>query len=165
MQVPRASLLLVAALAAVAAGALLPLAQAGPVPAQFRYWAGCEPPAYCTPASGPHLVTADSAGVVEAAAAANGSVAAAAALPPGYSKYWGVSGELFDPSGRITDYSFAGYKQGNEPLPSPPVTVSYKQFQKAGMSDTAALLAAVDWAHKQPYDSEWGGRGSQGRAG
>ena len=140
----------------MAAGALLPLARAAPVPAQFRYWAGCEGPAYCTPATGPHLVSADSAAVVEAAAAADGSVAAAAALPPGYSKYWGLNGELFDPSGRITDYSFAGYKQGNEPLPSPPVTVSYKQFQTPGMSDTAALLAAVAWAHKQPYDSECG---------
>ncbi|PRW57063.1 band 7 [Chlorella sorokiniana] len=153
--VGRRSLLAGALLAVAAAGAaMLPgaHARAGPIPAQFTYWAGCEPPAYCQPATGAGLVSVEAASRVEAAAViGNSSVQAAAALSGGYSKYWGVNGELFNPAGRITDYSFAGYKQGNEPLPSPPVTVSYKQFQQAGMSDTQALLAAVDWAHKQPY--------------
>jgi len=143
---------------------VLPLAHARavPVPKAFTYWAGCEPPAYCQPATGRGLISADAASRVEAAAAvANSSVqaaAAVAALPAGYSKFWGVAGERLDPAGRITDYSYAGYKQGNEPLPSPPVTASYKQFQQPGMSDTDALLAAVAWAHQQPYDSEPRGR-------
>lgn len=163
MQAARRSLLAKALLAlAAAAAAMLPLAHArsGPVPSQFTYWAGCEPPAYCQPATGSGLVSVEDASRVEAAAVVgNASVQAAAALPAGFSKFWGKAGELFDPAGRITDYSFAGYKQGNEPLPSPPVTVSYKQFQQPGMSDSDALLAAVAWAHKQPYTSELGGAG------
>lgn len=160
----RRSVLARALLAVATAAAVLPLAHARavPVPKAFTYWAGCEPPAYCQPATGRGLISADAASRVEAAAAvANSSVqaaAAVAALPAGYSKFWGVAGERLDPAGRITDYSYAGYKQGNEPLPSPPVTASYKQFQQPGMSDTDALLAAVAWAHQQPYDSEPRGR-------
>lgn len=166
VQVGRRSLLVGVLLVATAAAALLPVAQAraGPVPARFTYWAGCEAPAYCQPANGSDLVSAEAASRVEAAAVVgNSSVQAAAELPAGYSKYWGIAGELFNPAGRITDYSFAGYKQGNEALPSPPVTVDYKQFQQPGMSDTQALLAAVDWAHKQPYNSEERGRGGTWR--
>lgn len=164
VQVGRRSLLAGVLLAVTATAAVLPVAhaRAGPVPARFTYWAGCEAPAYCQPATGSNLISAEAASRVEAAAVVgNSSVQAAAALPAGYSKYWGIAGELFNPAGRITDYSFAGYKQGNEALPSPPVTVNYKQFQQPGMSDTQALLAAVDWAHKQPYNSERRGGGEQ----
>lgn len=44
----------------------------------------------------------------------------------------------------------AGYKQGNEPLPLPPVTRSVLMFRKPGMSDTGMLQAALAWAHLQP---------------
>jgi hypothetical protein len=44
----------------------------------------------------------------------------------------------------------AGYHQGNDPLPNPPVTRSVLEFRKKGMSDTQMLMAAVDWANKVP---------------
>ena len=43
----------------------------------------------------------------------------------------------------------AGYHQGNAPLPQPPVTRPLSDFQR-GKSDTEALQAALDWAHRQP---------------
>jgi activating signal cointegrator complex subunit 1 len=43
----------------------------------------------------------------------------------------------------------AGFKQGSEPLPTPPVTKSVEDFRKGGMSDTDMLEAALAWAHKQ----------------
>lgn len=43
-----------------------------------------------------------------------------------------------------------GYKQGNEPLPVPPVTRSVLTFRKAGMSDTKMFKAALAWAHSRP---------------
>ena len=122
------------------------------VPSSFKNWAGCEAPAYCQPATGPNLVTPEAAAA--ASAAAGPAVAAAAAAGPGLTVLWGSSGELWDPAGRLMDWSYAGYKQGNEPLPTPPVTINYKTFQKAGMSDTQALLAALAWAQKLPYDRE-----------
>ena len=44
----------------------------------------------------------------------------------------------------------AGYKQGNEPLPSPPITRSIMEFDDGSMNDTAILKAALDWANSQP---------------
>ena len=48
----------------------------------------------------------------------------------------------------------AGYHQGNNAPPTPPVTVWLSTFQSAGKSDTQALLDALDWAHKQPSSGE-----------
>lgn len=44
----------------------------------------------------------------------------------------------------------AGYRQGAAPLPSPPVTRSVLDFSGRGMSDTAVIRAALDWANSQP---------------
>ena len=44
----------------------------------------------------------------------------------------------------------AGYKQGNEPLPSPPITRSIMEFDDGSMNDTAVIKAALDWANSQP---------------
>ncbi|KAL4434670.1 hypothetical protein ABPG77_002793 [Micractinium sp. CCAP 211/92] len=80
---------------------------------------------------------------------------AAAVLPAcnaaasGYSDLWGKNGELWDPT-KLPDFSYAGYRQGNEPLPEPPVTRNVTDFRKSGMSDTEMLQAALAWAHKQP---------------
>ncbi|KAI3429364.1 hypothetical protein D9Q98_005459 [Chlorella vulgaris] len=72
-----------------------------------------------------------------------------------YSKLWGRNGELWDPKGPLPDFSYAGYKQGNEPLPVPPVTRSVLTFRKAGMSDTKMFKAALAWAHSQPVTDEF----------
>lgn len=72
--------------------------------------------------------------------------------PPGYSKLWGIQGELWDPAGKLPDFSFAGYRQGNAPLPNPPVTRSVMDFKQPGMSDTDVLQAAVGWANSQPLE-------------
>ncbi|EFN50959.1 hypothetical protein CHLNCDRAFT_141582 [Chlorella variabilis] len=65
------------------------------------------------------------------------------------SKLWGRGGSLWTPAGRLMDFSFAGYHQGNDPLPDPPVTKSVLDFKRRGMSDTAMLQAALSWANKQ----------------
>ena len=44
----------------------------------------------------------------------------------------------------------AGYHQGDDPLPSPPVTKWLKSFQKQGRTDQQAFEAMLDWAHAQP---------------
>ncbi|KAI3429363.1 hypothetical protein D9Q98_005458 [Chlorella vulgaris] len=72
-----------------------------------------------------------------------------------YSNLWGRNGELWDPKGPLPDFSYAGYKQGNEPLPVPPVTRSVLTFRKAGMSDTKMFKAALAWAHSQPVTDEF----------
>ena len=54
------------------------------------------------------------------------------------------------PSAPLAASLNAGYRQGSAPLPDPPVTRTVVSFKKAGMSDTAALQAALAWAHKQP---------------
>lgn len=152
--------LLLALLAAAAAGAVTALPgnrgrALRQVPTRYKFWAGCAAPAYCQPADGPNLVDPAAA----AAASADDSKVTASAAAPGLSPYWGAAGELWTPAGKLMDWSFAGYRQGNEPLPTPNVTISYKAFQRPSMSDTQALLAAVAWAHKQPYDREWYGVG------
>jgi hypothetical protein len=67
---------------------------------------------------------------------------------------WGVPPA---PPTRPPAHCAAGYMQGSVPIPSPPLTKSFRDFQRRGMSDTAALLAALDWAHKQPPSRERGG--------
>ncbi len=63
---------------------------------------------------------------------------------------WGRDGELWDPAGRLPDFSHAGYHSGEEPLPRPPVRASVKDFGATGdgrSDDTAAFekaIAAVD---------------------
>ncbi|PSC76256.1 glycosyltransferase family 77 isoform A [Micractinium conductrix] len=77
----------------------------------------------------------------------------AAAPPPAHaalSKLWGAAGELWDARGPLPDFSFAGYMQGNSPLPTPPVTRSVLDFRKPRASDTDMFLAALAWAHRQP---------------
>lgn len=118
-------------------------AAAKPAPAAFRYWAGCEAPAYCQPADGPNLKSA--VPIVSKSAKA---VPKAAITSP----LWGTSGERFNPAGRLMDWSFAGYKQGNEPIPTPPVTKSYKEFQKVGgcVGRVCCMQAAAAEQQSQP---------------
>ena len=34
-----------------------------------------------------------------------------------YSPLWGQQGELWDPNGKLKDFSFVGYHQGDDPVP------------------------------------------------
>ncbi len=69
-----------------------------------------------------------------------------AAPPAGRSALWGEAGERFDPAGPVTDYSFAGYHFGEQPLPEVPATANVRDFGAIGdgvADDTAAFRAAL----------------------
>ncbi len=71
--------------------------------------------------------------------------------------YWGCAGELWNPSDRLpTDWSFAGYQNGDAPLPTPAATHDIKRdFGAVGNNvtdDTAAFLKAFT----SPLVSVWG---------
>lgn len=62
------------------------------------------------------------------------------------SRLWGVEGELFDPAGPVTDFSFAGYRFGERPLPDVPAVADVRAFGAAGdddADDTEAFRAAL----------------------
>ena len=44
----------------------------------------------------------------------------------------------------------AGYHQGDDPLPTPPVTKWVTDFAAEGRNNSDMLIAAVDWANAQP---------------
>lgn len=58
-------------------------------------------------------------------------------------------------------HPFAGYRQGNVPLPTPPATRSVADFRRPGGSDTQMLQDALAWAHAQPVDPNGGFRGER----
>lgn len=61
--------------------------------------------------------------------------------------HYGCNGELWDPAGRLPiDWSFAGYKNGDEPLPHVPIIANVKDYGAKGdniTDDTAAFLRAL----------------------
>ncbi|WOO41029.1 glycosyl hydrolase family 28-related protein [Rubellicoccus peritrichatus] len=62
------------------------------------------------------------------------------------SDLWGEEGELWSPSGRLPDFSYAGYRFGEEPLPMPPVTANVKDYGAKGdgiTDDTASFRRAI----------------------
>jgi hypothetical protein len=67
---------------------------------------------------------------------------------PSVSRLWGAHGELWDPLGRLPDFSYAGYRAGERPLPDVPVVRDVKQaFGAVGdgvTDDTAAFVRAID---------------------
>ena len=65
---------------------------------------------------------------------------------PVYSALWGKAGELWTPEGRLPDFSFAGYRRGQAPIPTPEVTHNVRDFGAVGdgeTDDTEAFLRAV----------------------
>jgi hypothetical protein len=63
------------------------------------------------------------------------------------SKLFGKDGELWDRGGRLTDFSYAGYRSGEAPLPRPPVKASVKDFGAKGdgvTDDTEAFRQAIE---------------------
>ncbi len=66
----------------------------------------------------------------------------------GHSQLWGESGELWDPLGRLPDFSYAGYGEGLEP-PEVPVITDVRDHGAIGdglTDDTAAFQTALDFA-------------------
>ncbi len=62
------------------------------------------------------------------------------------SDLWGANGEAWNPAGRLPDFSFAGYHNGEVPPPTFPSGTSVKEFGARGdgtNNDTQAFLAAL----------------------
>ena len=63
-----------------------------------------------------------------------------------YSALWGEDGGLWSPEGRLPDFSFAGYRRGEAPLPAPAVTHNVRDFGALGdgeRDDSSAFLRAL----------------------
>lgn len=63
-----------------------------------------------------------------------------------YSTLWGRDGELWQPAGRLPDFSYAGYRNGEQAIPDYPVTTNVETFgAKADddLDDTQAFQAAL----------------------
>jgi hypothetical protein len=63
------------------------------------------------------------------------------------SKLWGERGEHWEADGRLPDFSFAGYRRGEAPIPDVPVAASVRDFGAKGdgtTDDTAAFKKAIE---------------------
>lgn len=60
------------------------------------------------------------------------------------SQLWGRRGEAWDPAGRLPDFSYAGYHQGEAPIPQVPVAASVKDFGAVGDGETDDSQAFID---------------------
>jgi hypothetical protein len=66
--------------------------------------------------------------------------------PAQTSKLWGAHGERWNPASRLPDFSFAGYRSGEVPLPAPAVVANVKDFGAVGdglADDTDAFVKAI----------------------
>src|ERR1051325_7508749 len=63
------------------------------------------------------------------------------------SSLWGISGEKWDPAGRLPDFSYAGYHAGEANIPNAPAKWDFKRdFHAKGdgrTDDSGALLKAI----------------------
>ncbi|HYD85720.1 MAG TPA: glycosyl hydrolase family 28-related protein [Opitutus sp.] len=74
------------------------------------------------------------------------AAAAADPAPQRYSELWGRAGEKWTPTSRLPDFSFAGYRFGEVPLPHVPVAANVRDFGAKGdgeHDDTQAFKAAI----------------------
>jgi hypothetical protein len=62
--------------------------------------------------------------------------ATAARAQEEYSALWGKDGEKWDPSGRLPDFSYAGYRMGEVPIPTPAVKANVRDFGAKGDGET-----------------------------
>lgn len=63
-----------------------------------------------------------------------------------HSLLWGENGERWSAESRLPDFSFAGYRRGEVPLPTPPVTHNVRDFGAVGdgeHDDSDAFLRAL----------------------
>jgi len=71
---------------------------------------------------------------------------AAAPAAAQHSQLWGKSGASWSPQDRLPDFSFAGYRHGEKPLPNVPPGISVNAFGAKGdgqADDTAAFVRAL----------------------
>ena len=62
------------------------------------------------------------------------------------SQLWGRDGERWLQAGRLPDFSYAGYRSGEQPIPDYPVKANVESFGARGnddIDDTQAFLAAI----------------------
>src|SRR5262245_48857072 len=52
------------------------------------------------------------------------------------SELWGSTGSLWNPTSRLPDYSFAGYRSGEKSIPTPAVVANVKDFGAASNDDS-----------------------------
>ncbi|KAL4433787.1 hypothetical protein ABPG75_000228 [Micractinium tetrahymenae] len=81
---------------------------------------------------------------------------------------WGENGELWRATGRIPDWSYAGYMANERPIPEYPVRVNVKDFGAVGdgvADDTNAIINAIERASElaQQLTTEPCGRGGSRR--
>ncbi|CAM2856500.1 glycosyl hydrolase family 28-related protein [Rariglobus hedericola] len=63
-----------------------------------------------------------------------------------FSKLWGSHGDVWIQGGRLPDFSYAGYRNGETPIPDYPVVATVTDFGAKGdddVDDTAAFQAAL----------------------
>ncbi|PRW20475.1 band 7 [Chlorella sorokiniana] len=93
-----------------------------------------------------------------APAAAGQLVSSAAAAIPRPSPYFGYVGELWRPDGPLPDFSYAGYKFGDQEPPAAaqtPVTKWLADFLQPGVTQSQAILNLVAWGNAQPAAAGW----------
>lgn len=75
-----------------------------------------------------------------------GQLVAAKAAAPTYSALWGRKGERWTADSRLPDFSYAGYRRGEKPLPTRKPQADVKSFGAVGdgkANDTAAFKRAI----------------------
>ncbi len=67
--------------------------------------------------------------------------------PPVHSLLWGVNGELWNPRGRLPDFSYAGYHSGELTLPNPVATINVANLgviPDDGLDDQPLIQQIID---------------------